>query len=721
MPERDENAILRETFDSIIDANDMAILHSDAGIAIFEQSARQAREYLVTKYIDEAAPLSESDVRRLSDELNEGWAHHGDTVTVTGRLYLIDDSFDDEIGEEFGEAEIDDESGESFYLAENVEVISQGIEIKEIYADRGLRALEDFQIVYMFSIKGKLNDTAILAAHPDQLFRHEYKDPTPEEAAARLEHKWPEQYRKINKFLQPKGRHNLPRRLDILTRSLQRDLSSSEEFRQLVQIYIDDAMGIENRLPYIITVQGEMSGFNGDDPDNPEDGDEWIDVFTEESMSIMAFYPSFRLVPNKDGLVEAHFLMATFNSEDGDEEEYIRVNVKNVRELRSTRAMRSIVSRAIEDGIDVLGWQVLSETDSEVQSEESIPDTTKDTAITYAKRSEHKSDLEIISEMKSLDAMLCDTVELVKKAYTKIYNSQEEAMMASMRLVTDDIIPRYRSLALSRQFMLKVSGPGVRVPLQQFNYNTDGDKHSVSFSIDAQNPLAPINPGDSLSGVFYAFVPTVEAIGAEDGSIAGYRASPSLLIATPSHTKTIHELSGTSVVDITVDKKLVIPLNGSAEIKLPELVGYAEAQQAIDIFTHRYRNVPLSKQMRLLLNILVKEEQPAGYVELKHVEYLSSIGNGIKELASEGKDVKALLEALESFFVGSVVRLQGMAYVKKETSLEEAKGEGADMLDVYNILDIRDDVFEGDIVFVIQNPQHGVMYVPLSSITKYMF
>ena len=466
MSEDEERAALKETFNSIIEAN-LAIAR-DAGLARFEQSAQEARAYLIEKYITRKTPLSDADMRRLNNVLNEGWAHYGEPTVITGRLYLDDESYEEEADKVLGEADIDDESGETFYTADGVEVVSQGVEIKPIYADGGVGELEDFQIVYTFSIKDAFYDTPILYAHPDDLFRHEYTTPTPDEAAIRLERKWPQQYQKIKTFLRPTGKHSLPRRLDMLTRSLQHDLMASEEFRQLAQIYIDDATGLDGTLPYIVTVRGELSGFDGEDPDDPEDDEEWVNLFTEDSLSMMAFYPSFRLIQGDDGHVEAYFVMATFNSEDGDEEEYVRVNVKNIEQFRSTRAMRPFVSRSTEYGIEVLGQNGSTSDSKENEGnklDEAASELTKELVIRRI-AAERKSDIPIVSEMKRFDGALQEIIDRVKEAYKAMYGSEEEARSIAEELIKNDIVPLYQSLNLSRQFVLKISGPGVRVPTQ---------------------------------------------------------------------------------------------------------------------------------------------------------------------------------------------------------------------------------------------------------------
>ena len=192
-------------------------------------------------------------------------------------------------------------------------------------------------------------------------------------------------------------------------------------------------------------------------------------------------------------------------------------------------------------------------------------------------------------------------------------------------------------------------------------------------------------------------------------------------MATPRFTRSLLNISGVSAVDITIDKKLLVSLNGTADIKLLELESYNEAHQALDRFAYRYGNLPIVRQIRRLHNTLTKESRVDEDINLKYVKHLSTVGYGVQKLAREGKDVKLIIEALDAFFIGSVVRLRGALYAKTNASFEEVTPNGSEALFNTEIIDVRNDIFDDDIAFVLRSDEHGVVYTPLGSITKYMF
>lgn len=321
----------------------------DTGIQFVDTRIREISKCLRKKYALGDQALNYKEVEYLEYELNGEWQHHDDLAWVSGRLYLTDEDLEDTIPESWGECFLD-ENNRRYYQANDVQLRSRGIQIETIVGD-GEEPL-GLYVGYVFALNDDDDYIPVAIAHPDDVYRHEYDFPTLKDVRFRLERDYPDAFDFLERIVQPAAGISTLDKLQLIEQHLQADMRASADFCKLVEQYIIHAFPLDQQLPYVATIENGYSYFELEDPKQSDEKGDWIDFTFEGATSLMAAYPKVQVQHSNTARSRILVCVLTYNTEDGDDAEKIRIWVNSLQEFRSTRALHSLVARAVMDTRD---------------------------------------------------------------------------------------------------------------------------------------------------------------------------------------------------------------------------------------------------------------------------------------------------------------------------------------------------------------------------------
>jgi hypothetical protein len=686
----------------------------DRGISLFEERMLAAEVQLRGAFAKTKSGFDSSLASSVEQELNENWGYHEEVATVSGRVYLADPELEDIVPEGWGESNVD-EGGRVFYYLDNVSLKSHGVEAIPDFADDD-EQVSGVRMGYIFSIVDDAFERPIFTAYIGELSKHFYAYPTVEESAARLDRQWPEELEVVNLLLKPKKEKALAERIAMTARQLQECLQASEEFRDLMTIYINGRLSLDENLPYIATVKDRISYFDGKDVSAADAEHYWVHVKTNESITLPVFDPQVHFFQNSDGTYDAHIFASTYNSEDGDEPEYVSLRVEDITQFKGTRAIRSIAARAFLgaksdednfDGIDISRRKITSSKNRQKQRERTPSQYENGTPL-------------YIKAMETFLRQLDEIAEELRIERRKVYTNANDAREAAVAFINTFIVPRFEEVGLSSNFELEASGSSVIRPRFQQETPPKGSEHLLLVGVDDESPWIPMTDGDSLTGsprsieAFYR-----EERDAQD-AVVGYSILPGLLVELPSTKANAFDWQGVSVAGIRFDASGVIPLDGSAQVRIKPLEHYTEMTQAFRRASETHTRQPVLKQLQTMQRQLFTEI-PGRYKNMEDVRAFPKIARAINQLHAEGKDTTALLGVLDTMFVDRKIQIGGDLYASREGVYVHVDSTDDEDLIVGQVIDVNNQVIEGKVTFMIESNGAPLIAVPLESITRFHF
>ena len=691
----------------------------DAGIALFEQAMAEKEVELRTRWVGHTG-VSFDAMREAQDELNKIWSYKGKLATVTGKI-SVDSSLVDIVPDSFqelretDEGDMDDDydlydDGDVEYFVENARLRSHGIEVMPIFEnedDEG--AISDIQIAYIFSSEDDEMQREIFTMRVGESYDHHYDEPTAAEAEVRLRAKWPEQMTLVDRLVRPDAKTALPGRLQLITRRLNADLNTSEELRSLLDIYVNGRIQFGTE-PYMLTASTLIDCFDGESPDTDPNGD-WMKIDLDGEVVMYAYSPKVHFSKKNNEPTVATFIAKTYNGEDGDAPEYIKVQANNVTGFRTTKAARSFLSRAL-----MVGDMSVSDSDAYGSQTQPLPPTEGIEAIeglSWTYDGKEVARPAFVDSLEKLENALETVIKRVKSSTSRRFTTKEEAEAVSVELLDKSVTSFLFGAGIANGDELEFSGESaIRLNVIANGVKSSQEPHVFNFAIDPDSPYVSQDPNDSFPGIVQAIVPSVKTISSPDDEVLGYEAMPMLVAHYYDRTQSAIVRDGLSLADINVVLRAQIPLDGSVSIKVVQLEKYrkqlAAMESAAVVYGKDHIMQNLYKLRAGLQNADSGVRSPySGVSALKH------LGEHFTRLDESGLGSTLALDVISSLLEGRSVTIAGNSLVRQEDGsyqyMVDEKFEG-------EVIDTRSDMVKGDIVLVLRISDQLVKYVPLSKI-----
>lgn len=684
----------------------------DLGIALFEQEMYSVQDLLFQRFGGKKIALY-PELTQADEDLNKEWMYHGDIATISGRLYLVDEDFIEHVPKEWGAPVRENE--DIFYDVEDAKVRSLGVDIIPIAGDD-----EKITIVkagFAFADPEDPQSKPFYTAFLGELSKHEYEIPTPEEAEARLMRDWPKQYDIINKLIKTDGLTDLPVRLGMIARKLEKDFKASTELRKLFELFINDRLAFDKEVPYLVTVKDRVISYDGIDPFDPEDKGHWTSIGLKEPLTFFAIAPGVHVSQYDDDVIRMNIMASVFSEENEDDPEYVSVAAGDVTQFRSLRAIRSILSRVYQKADpNMIPASLLQSTLA--HTTETSGDDIEHSDISFEGANVDIHEPQYIREMKMLESQLSDVIKKVKQAVKMVYPDEATALEASRSFVEEEMRNQLGQAGIYEGYEFEISGQSALRPRKARDLPDVTDKpHVFVYGVDSDEPYVELQPGDSFKGGLYSIEPFAQAIKDSDEDIIGYVIRPSLVINTMNQTHSSLRWENVSMADINIELRASVPLDGSTEIKIAPLEYY---RKVVSAFTKLKNDYPRTDFLRRTqrLHAALNHERPSEFQILRRIDLLQSFADDVRVMKQNGENVYSALNAIEALFLDRIVSLHGNTYVKVGDTFEKAN----DPDDIFGgvIKDVRQDVMGDNVVFVLQQYDQ-VRYVPLRTINNLTF
>jgi hypothetical protein len=688
-PQQPENDI----FNSLIEQGGM----TDAGIARFERHMVGVEKRL-TDELSGKSPSYE-DLKQLEDDLNDEWWYHDEVATVSGRVYIADEAFESIMPVEWGDPITDEVTGKQFYFVQNVKLRSHGIELFSIMNEND-ETVDSVAATFIFSSAEDVEDREVLSAFTKELSKHVYELPSAEEAEKRLSRQYPNELMNIRERIE--GDLSGPKLLQHL-KHLRNYLQSldvvTEEFCMLATVFINDCLELDPESGYLLSIKGELSCYDGDDPSIPEDEGEWVTFEVNQAMTLTGYGTKIQANINPEtNATELVVIAAVKNEEDKDTPEYISVSIDHAELFRTSNLSRSIISRALDNSSEIMPAELLQEKADLGAIEPSEP------KIELAKHMLREPEAHLpqfVRDTQLLERDLGRIMNHIRMRTGVLYGSEEEARAVSLEL-RNAYRDRLMGAGMASGHLLKISGVTVMRP----NFITNPEDSLGEYYLNEEQPLLPLSADDSFRGFAKAMIPLFEKKENEHGDVVGYKARPSLLVSYETSTSPEMSLQGVPFVSNTKTIDAFVPLDGSAEIQIVSLERFRSISNGVDSITSAYGNDPVIEYVRRLSQALFQVEfEKAG--PIRNIELLSKMDGSLKRLIANGVSPEALVDALDELFKDKVVNLTIVRDGDNIQPVEDIKG---------TIIATTHEESIQQLVFVIETEDSELRRVALRSI-----
>ncbi len=627
----------------------------DVGVALFDGRLKQ---------LDNNANMdggASSDLVKPGIEvLNQAWMYHDEVATVSGRVYLYEDSsLSDQLLARWGKPDVD-EQGNRSYFVEDVELRSYGI-IDGSHGDDLGGSKVKARIGYGFVLPDANSHFPQIVLYPDEASRHQYAIPTPEAIDVKLHRFWTDEMNLIDGLILPgdRGSEKLLRRLAAVAHRLEKSFQASADLREWTSIYINNRLGLDQVWPHMTQVKDELLC---------KDGDDWLNITCESPVVLYGRKPRIEFVREEDdhGRIHAMLFIELPDTEDEWEGSQVGIKAENVLRLRSTRMQQALVDCAFGAAEQNLKNMIVEHTVWEEPRQDNV-------SLQTPERPNKSGDPLFVEEMKLLDAELKAVTEVIKPFTRRYFETPEQAIEVSTRLVralADRLIE-----ARIADYMLQVEGEYALRPHTLRQPDVEVQPGLFVVQVDANAPFAKLQHGDSFRGTFYALHGDIESYIDEASGEERYYPYPYMVIDVGSHSTVMLNQKGVvPLLEVEVRSRGLIPLDGSVMITIPSLERYMADKSARMAAAAAYGRDPVVGQINKLFAAL-HHDTTNSYQELKHVERVRSIARRIAQNDLPGNTQPAL-EALESLLVKREVMAAGDIVTEEGELREKAFVDG---------------------------------------------
>lgn len=687
----------------------------DVGIVEFQEKMLTQAEYLTERYSDETLK-DYTELKDIEQALSDEWYFSGAYARVTGRIYLFGDTDEGSTPDVWGEPSIDD-LGAEFYFVEDEILLSQGVEVGFGYDDEGELVSARPGFIFSLDHDGVVDEedaVPLFILYPGDEIRHEYDTFSPQETELRLGEKWPSEFDIIKQLVRPDLHMALPARIQTIQERLQDALVSSSEFRRLLSSYFETNLQLNQEFPYVVTATQSVYCYEGvgdafsDDPEGT-----WTKLSLKEPLSVLLYQPVVRMFGSSDERIRLNVSGHVYNEGSQNTKEYVRFDLESIDHFRGTLATHSILDRVVtmmgagestqylEDLTSRQGDVILSEGGL-------MPD---DAPVLLASVQ--------MQEMMTMESELLRVKDEVVEAQKIMYASEQEALAAAQSLIANTLKSMLYPAGLESGFLYTVEGGSILLPNRAGVSNDLDEKPNVFiYAVVDDTTSKVLEEGDELTGRITSIVPSIKSAHL-NGEQIGFVVSPSLLVSLPEESKTLLSVDGAPMVVASVSTSALVPLDGTASIKMEQLELYKKASDAIYRSQREYGELTTETLVRLRKEL--SNEVVDGHLQLKDITLFQAIQSQYAEALQNDKSPFLMIDALDGLFVNMNVRVAGDSYM-----LQSVNGAVEEVFvaqnKVYgNVVDIINDELKGGIVMVINIAPGVHAWVPFTSITDFRF
>lgn len=710
MAENDKNEA--QLFEEIIRGQEI----QDAGIVSYGERMREFEENVRKRYVERGfAHIPADDLEGLGALLNESWPYHSEIGVISGKLELLNDEDEDvlrgllaDIAEPNKDGEIlFPETDETYSIAVyNKQLLSAGAIIDVMYDDNNI--LKDIRVGYVFyHPEDDEQDTPLFASY-DALDKHFYEKPSAVEARVRLESKWPKQLEVIDVVLE--SENPLPERLLAMVDALKDDLRDSN-FRELVEIYLNEELQLETVLPYITAVRERIDLLE----DVESETERWHRLEVDGSLTVFLIAPEVRLTSmteEVDTLPEGHIRGVAYNDEDGSKPEMVSIPVRNMDRFVSTRMTNSLASLAIgsmngkiEEDID----SILLNANS-VKFSENAPE---DVEV-------HNVIPENIRQLERLEESFVQVQQLADVFRKKTFAKKEDALNESKVLLV-----KIQELLNGTTFYdgghyVSVIGQHVTAPNFNYNMHWDAEKQVFIHGVHADEPDRELPLGDTAIGIIDQLYPQVEKVFESQTDPENTFYSPRVEMQIVTARATNHAADGVRTLSkVKTVNEVAVPLDSSSEIQLIELERYRAVQQGLEKAEKVYGKDSALMELMYQLEGAFAAESPNSFTTLdsslvsRIPSHLNSAVRRYKKSAGPAATV------LEAMFSNRIVLAKGDMYIRTEEGrFVSEEGVIEDTVN-WRVVDVKPSNEGDDLMMFMYSLMDGrYRYMPFSSVTR---
>lgn len=612
----------------------------DIGLEVFDERLRR----LADNANDDGGSFSDL-LEPGVEALNDQWLYHDDIAHVTGRVYIIDGAIKAELAERWGEPDKDEQGNLSFFV-EDFELCSYGI-FDGPHGERIDDTRVAARIGYGFALPGSDAPMSQLILYPGESSQHTYPLPTPEAIDVRLHKTWPDKMKVVDNLLEydDEDIDKIPLRLAAIARLLQDELVGSSDYREWLSIYVNDRLALNKVWPYVITVSDTLYFL---DDDTSQD---WLEMGIDGSARLDVRKPRIEFLrASSDDSIKSMWFAELPDTRDEWEGTPIGINTTDITHIRGTRTYRSIVDIALAGHEQNLAAALKSAGPVVDVNDESIPEV----HIRPTRKEHHGGDPTNVKEMSFLRDELQAVIEMIAPIAAKSYDTFEQAREVSTSLVRtagskliEAGIYNY-ALNFEGEYALRAVTlkDGGRIP----------DLGEVTIRADAENPFAKLLHGDNFVGTFYAFHGDVISHENEEGETVSYQAVPRMIVDIKTDSASALDYGGISMVEVLVQQRGMVSLDGSVNISIPSLSRYeADKASRMNVAERLGSTHDMTKRVNRLFAAFSRETD-AGYQDLKRTEDIRKLA---KFIELNGEDSSVVFEALSSLLMNRSVMTTG--------------------------------------------------------------
>ena len=660
----------------------------DPAIEQMELAIKDAEENLNSdKY------RAHEDVIEYLDALNENWEHHFTSVTLSGRVYLEEPSYEGLLPDTWDEVHKDEHG--IWYNVEDETLESRGIVYTYENTDEDARV----RFGYGFALPDMDDDDEVpFVVFPGDVSA-KFLEPSSDAIKLKLHRDFPEIMAKFDKAIRPASinlTHQL-QRLEKIAPSIDM-LNFDDEQRIWVIQYIYDRLDMDTDWQSIARIQGEIGveedgAFEHVTFEEPYEFTGVIDgimISDSSTHSGVEFHLAIRVPPSRlahDSVVSR-----------------VMVPLSSLESIRSTRPDKTIVEQLRQKSIEKL---------SEVAVLQTVVMNIDD-KLQKGTNSERR--VARYEKLTLKQAVILDIFAMVKKANSEIFDNRDDAAAHAKYLYSQvDTVLRNEELY---GMIVKVGG-GVHMPNVSVTRSSEA---SFAFELNTEHSIIQTDPNKPIEGIITKLYPAIEPVYDEDSDDddndpVGYRPLVQLIIEDPRRPSAefIPVMPDMVLSKVEVTQHYIADIDGTREINLRD---YTNMMSRIERLEEYKKDQPREAAVKLLHKLDKAlnntNDDPGSLTELKKVDLLWSLADEIEH----AKNPDNLASAIEGIFIDKpYIEVQGVSSSSTEQVAQDRLVKGQIMG-----ISLKHPLHEDPAPYLtIQTPDGTMHYVDMALISKFRF
>jgi|GEM_PF-4825698 hypothetical protein len=610
----------------------------DPGIESFNLHIRRSGDYL-----DSQGGYYSEQYHSTHAELNDEWPYLNQLGTLTGKLYVVDDT--DMIDTTSGtwSAMQSDESG-TFFMVEDVELVSQGILDVSPHLEPEQREdgtiTSPVQFAYGFTVSGSEDDEPMFYAHPEDILKVKYDLPTFEAIDTKLHLRWPKQMRIIDRTIDAAGKD--PNKkimlLNVIMNKVEHACIDSDEFSKWLARYLHSEMDFDTRWAYEVEIEGDAHYL--------DDEKGFVPINFKKGSNMKLLYAGFDIVtdhtyPPKATASILFDTPSSINEDDGFDKQLLLPisSISSVASMRPHVSISDIINGVTND-----------------HSERSSPSAIEMTLLPEVSFDQHRQ-IAQYKRLEQLEGLIKNWIRLASRMRITRYRTHEQADETSRSLI-QMFAQEIDELHLEQDDMISVSGPGIL----KANANLTVGEGKFHVDIKQGMPVSPPPRATDIVGYYGALLAEVEQYEDADGQF--WQIAPAMAIITYDEEQVV--VGGTyPFVATSLKSAATARIDSIVEYTLPQLTRMRKRNESLTTLAISHGKTRELHAVRQL-DIAFMQTDPHTWNDMgRNLKRVRDISSSI--LFSDDNE---LLEALKQQLIDRKVQLEGETWLGKSLSTE---------------------------------------------------